>query len=74
MMFFGGGFKRGFAYGKTAPTHPMAAVEKPVHLIDALATIYKALGIPADHSYVTEGRPFYVTKDAKGEAIGEMLA
>jgi hypothetical protein len=74
MMFFGGGFKRGFAHGKTAATHPMAAVEKPVHLIDALATIYKALGIPADHSYVTEGRPFYVTKDAKGEAIGEMLA
>jgi len=74
MMFFGGGFKRGFAYGKTAPMHPMVAVEKPAHLIDALATIYKALGIPADHSYVTEGRPFYVTKDGKGEAIGELLA
>ena len=73
MLFFGGGFKRGFAYGKTADQHPMVAVEKPVHLIDALATIYKALGIPADHSYVTEGRPFYVTKDAKGEAIGELL-
>jgi len=63
MLFFGGGFKRGFACGQTAP----------VHLIDCLATIYKALGIPADHSYVTEGRPFYVTKDAKGEAIGELL-
>src|SRR6266850_3461880 len=74
MLFFGGGFKRGFAYGKTADQHPMVAVEKPVHLIDALATIYRALGIPADHSYVTEGRPFYVTKDAKGEAIGELLA
>ncbi len=74
MLFFGGGFKRGFAYGNTAPTHPMVAVESPVHLIDALATIYKALGIPADHSYVTEGRPFYVTKDGKGEAILSLLA
>jgi hypothetical protein len=74
MLFFGGGFKRGFAYGKTESRHPMVAVEKPVHLIDCLATIYKALGIPADHSYVTEGRPFYVTKDGKGEAIGELLA
>jgi hypothetical protein len=73
MLFFGGGFKRGFAYGKTADRHPMVAVEKPVHLIDCLATIYKALGIPADHSYVTEGRPFYVTKDAKGEPVGELL-
>jgi arylsulfatase A-like enzyme len=51
----------------------MVAVEKPVHLIDCLATIYKAMGIPADQSYVTEGRPFYVTKDAKGEAIGDVL-
>src|SRR4051812_7494386 len=74
MLFFGGGFKRGFAYGKTAPVHPMAAIEKPVHLIDALATIYKALGIPADHSYVTEGRPFYVTKDGKGEPVSALLA
>ena len=52
----------------------MVAVEKPVHLIDALATIYKSLGIPADHSYVTEGRPFYVTKDGKGKAIDALLA
>jgi hypothetical protein len=74
MLFFGGGFKRGYAYGKTAPVHPMVAVEKPVHLIDCLATIYRALGIPADHSYVTEGRPFYVTKDAKGEVIPDLLA
>ena len=73
MLFFGGGFKRGYAHGKTGPVHPMVAVEEPVHLIDCLATIYRALGIPADHSYVTEGRPFYVTKDAKGEVVGDLL-
>lgn len=73
MVFFGGGFKKGFVYGKTADEHPMLAVEKPVNLDDTRATIYKALGIPADHHYVTEGRPFYVTKDGKGQAIDEML-
>jgi hypothetical protein len=36
--------------------------------------VFKALGIPADTSYVTEGRPFYVTKDGKGVAIDAMLA
>ena len=74
MLFYGGGFKRGHAHGATSPVHPMSAVEKPVYLIDVLATIYKAMGIPADTSYVTEARPFYVTKDGKGEPIDALLA
>ena len=74
MTFFGGGFKKGFVYGKTANEHPMLAVEKPINLDDTRATIYKALGITADHHYVTEGRPFYVTKDGKGQAVDELLA
>ncbi len=74
MLFFGGGFKQGFVYGKTAAEHPMVAVENPVPLIDVHATIYKALGIPADTNYVTEGRPFYVTNNGKGQAVDAMLA
>jgi arylsulfatase A-like enzyme len=74
MLFFGGGFKRGHAHGRTADRHPMVAVEDPVKLIDAHATIYAALGIPPDHSYVTEGRPFYVTKDGKGRPVSALLA
>jgi hypothetical protein len=74
MLFFGGGFKQGLAYGKTAPEHPMTAVEKLVKLTDAHATIYRAMGIAPDQSYITEGRPFYVTKDGKGQAVREMLA
>lgn len=74
MMFFGGGFKEGFVYGKTAPEHPMVAVENPVPLIDVHATIYQAMGIPADTNYVTEGRPFYVTNNGKGQAINAMLS
>ncbi len=74
MMFFGGGFKQGYVHGKTAPEHPMVAVENPVPLIDVHATIYRALGIPADTNYVTEGRPFYVTNNGKGQPINAMLA
>jgi hypothetical protein len=74
LLFFGGGMKKGFTYGKTADAHPMVPVENPVGLIDVYATIFKALGIPADHHYVTEGRPFYVTKDGKGKAIEAMFA
>ena len=74
VAFFGGGFKKGFVYGKTADRHPMLPVENPVRLEDVHATVYKALGIPADTNYVTEGRPFYVTKDGKGMPIDGLLA
>ncbi|MFT3686864.1 MAG: DUF1501 domain-containing protein [Phycisphaerales bacterium] len=74
MLFFGGGFKRGIAYGKTAQRHPMLAVEDPVKVIDAHATIYTAMGIGPKASNVTEGRPVYVTKDAKGKAVPGLLA
>jgi hypothetical protein len=74
LLFFGGGFKKGFVYGKTADVHPMLPIEKPVRLEDVHATVYQTLGIPANTSYVTEGRPFYVTKDGKGVAIAGLLA
>jgi hypothetical protein len=74
LLFFGGGFKPGLVYGRTAERHPMVPIEKPVSLVDVHATTYKALGIAADTAYVTEGRPFYVTKDGKGKAIDELLS
>lgn len=74
MLFFGGGFNRGIAYGKTAPRHPMVAVENPVKMIDAHASIYHALGIGAKAANVSEGRPVYVTKDGKGKAVAGLLA
>jgi hypothetical protein len=73
LLFFGGGFKPGLVYGRTAERHPMVAIENPVCLEDVHATIYRALGIAADTAYVTEGRPFYVTKDGKGRAIDGLL-
>ncbi len=74
LLFFGGGFKRGFVYGRTADRHPMVAIENPVSLTDVHATIYHALGIAPDTHYVSEGRPFYVTKDGKGKPIEALLA
>ncbi len=74
LLFFGGGFRPGLVYGKTGDRHPMLPVENPVKLEDVHATIYRALGIAADTHYVTEGRPFYVTKDGKGQAISALLS
>ena len=38
------------------------------------ATLYWALGIPADLSYEIESRPFFVTEDGKGKAIDALFA
>ena len=74
LALFGGGIRGGTVYGQTADRHPMLPIEKPVGLIDVHATIFAALGIPADHHYITEDRPFYVTKDGLGVPIREVLA
>jgi hypothetical protein len=52
----------------------LVPVENPVEVPDFHATLYRALGIPADQFYLTETRPFYVTKDGKGRAIEALLA
>ena len=74
LLFFGGGFKRGAVYGRTAERHPLVPIEQSVSLSDVHATIYRAMGLAADSHYVTEGRPFHVTKDGKGHAIAGLLA
>jgi hypothetical protein len=74
VLLFGGGFKRGFLYGKTADERPCKIVDKPVTIEDLHATIYYALGIPADLAYEVEKRPFHVTKDGKGKPILDLLA
>jgi arylsulfatase A-like enzyme len=74
VLLFGGGFKRGFLYGKTADERPCRTIENPVTIEDLHATIYHALGIPADLSYVVEKRPVYVTRDGKGKVIRDILA
>ncbi|MEX2176547.1 MAG: hypothetical protein WD872_19435, partial [Pirellulaceae bacterium] len=61
-------------HGVTATERPCKTIEHPVSITDLHATIYRALGIPADLSYEVERRPFYVTSDGKGRAVRELFA
>ena len=74
VLIFGGGFKKGFVYGKTADERPCKIVENPVTVTDLHATIYRAMGIPADLAYTVEGRPFHVTKDGLGKPVMDLFA
>ena len=73
-VFFGGGVKKGFVYGKSADRHPMIPVENPVSITDLHATILQAMGISQEAYYVSEERPIYMTELGKGEAVNEIYA
>lgn len=74
VVMFGGGMKRGFVYGETAPERPLMAIKNPVSIENLHATILTALGISPKTGFDIEGRPFYVTKDAKGESVNDLFA
>jgi hypothetical protein len=74
ILMFGGGIKKGFVYGKTADERPCTTIEHPVVMEDLHATIYRALGIAPDTSYVVERRPVYVTRDGVGKPITDLFA
>jgi hypothetical protein len=74
VVLFGGGIKRGLVYGKTADERPFVTVEKPVTIPDLHASLYRAMGIPADLSYEVENRPFFVTDNGKGKPIDALFA
>lgn len=74
VLMFGGGVKKGHLYGRTDDERPCRVVEKPVKIEDLHATIYHAMGIPADYGDYVERRPFYVTKDGKGQPILDVFA
>jgi hypothetical protein len=74
VLMFGGGLKKGLLYGKTADERPCRIEENPVSIEDLHATIYHAMGIPADLAYEVEQRPFHVTKDGKGKPVAALFA
>src|SRR5687767_3346517 len=74
ILMFGGGIKKGFVYGRTAEERPCATIENPVVMEDLHASIYHALGISPDTSYLVERRPVYVTKDGIGKPAKELFA
>ena len=73
VLIFGGGFKKGLLYGKTADERPCKTIENPIGIEDLHATLYRAMGIAPDVGYVVEKRPVYVTKDGKGRAAMELF-
>lgn len=74
VLLFGGGVRKGYLYGETAVERPCRVVKNPVRIEDLHATIYHAMGIPPDHGYEVERRPFYVTKDGKGKPLLDVFA
>ncbi len=72
-LLFGGGMKRGHVHGVTADERPCRTLKDPVTITDLHATIYRAMGIAANHSYDVEKRPFYVTSDGKGKAVMDLF-
>ena len=69
ILVFGGGFRKGCLYGKTADERPCKIIENPVTIPDLHATLYHALGIPPDLAYEAERRPVHATKDGKGKPV-----
>jgi hypothetical protein len=74
VLMFGGGMKRGFLYGATAPERPLVAITNPVSIEDLHATIMTAMGISPRTGFDVEGRPFYVTKDGHGLPVMPLFA
>ena len=73
VLLFGGGARKGFAYGRTADERPCTTIVNPVSITDLHATILTAMGISPRHNGEVEQRPFFATKDGHGKAIAEVL-
>lgn len=74
VVLFGGGMKRGYVHGATAPERPCFAYKDPVTVTDLHATILTAMGISPKTAYDIEKRPFYATEDGKGKAVRDLFA
>jgi hypothetical protein len=74
VLLFGGGMKRGFLYGETAPERPLLVLKDPVKIRDLHATIFTAMGISPRTAFEVEKRPFYATEDGKGQLVKELFA
>ncbi len=74
VLLFGGGMKRGFLYGETAPERPLLVTKNPITIRDLHATIYTAMGISPKTAFDVEKRPFYATQDGKGQVVRDLFA
>lgn len=74
VLMFGGGMKRGFVYGETAPGRPLLVTRDPISIRDLHATILTAMGISPRTAFEVERRPFYVTEDGRGQPVRALFA
>jgi hypothetical protein len=74
VVMWGGGVKRGFLFGETAPERPFLATKNPLSVTDLHATIFNAMGISPQTAFDVEKRPFYATEDGKGSPAMEIFA
>jgi hypothetical protein len=74
VLMFGGGIKKGFLYGETAPERPLLVTRNPIPIRDLHATIFAAMGIHPRTAFDVEKRPFYATEDGKGVPVRELFA
>jgi hypothetical protein len=74
VVMFGGGMKKGFLYGESAPERPCLAIKNPISVSDLHATIFHAMGINPATGYEIEKRPFYATEDGKGKPALDLFA
>src|SRR5205823_8318569 len=73
-LLFGGGMRRAFLHGETAPERPLVVTRNPVTIRDLHATIFTALGIAPRTAFEVERRPFFATEDGKGQIVRDLFA
>jgi hypothetical protein len=73
VLIFGGGFKRGFVYGETAPERPLLTTKDPITIPDLHATLFTAMGVSPRSAFEVEKRPFYATQDGKGQPANALF-
>jgi hypothetical protein len=74
VLLFGGGIKKGYLHGVTAPERPLLTTRDPVTITDLHATIFTAMGISPRTAFDVEKRPFYATDDGKGLPVQALFA
>jgi hypothetical protein len=74
VVMFGGGMKKGFLYGESAPERPCLAIKDPINIDDLHATMFTAMGISPQTAFDVERRPFYATEDGRGRSVAELFA
>jgi hypothetical protein len=74
VLLFGGGIKKGYLHGATAPERPLLTTKDPVTITDLHATIFTAMGISPRTAFDVEKRPFYATEDGKGVPVQALFA